>query len=209
MVERCPKCGSDGFVDAHYFERHVTDGIQCLRNQLVQAQELFKKAVESCCDAFCPIGDVIGLQLGESFTDDAPGKAAEWIKQARERIAELERQQQSTPWQLQRIEELAKERDALQAKLDEVLSQRMSEAEAKLGTRPAEVVVGELEDENRRLREALRVIAWLKPSTPALFIDKDTPERLARHALEGGNVKELAEWMEIEAYAGGEVQGGE
>lgn len=47
----------------------------------------------------------------------------------------------------------------LRAKLDDLIAQRMDEAEAKLATRPAEAVVGELQAENRRLREvAERVV---------------------------------------------------
>lgn len=39
MCERCPKCGADMFADAHTLERHVIDGVQCLRNQLAQARD--------------------------------------------------------------------------------------------------------------------------------------------------------------------------
>lgn len=54
---------------------------------------------------------------------------------------------------------LLDEIDTLRAKLDDLLSQRIDEAEAKLATRPVEQVVGELQAENRRLREvAERVV---------------------------------------------------
>src|SRR5690606_9853059 len=58
--------------------------------------------------------------------------------------------------------ELVVENMRLQERLNALLSGRMDEAEAKIGTRPAHVVVGELEADNillRRENERLRFVA--------------------------------------------------
>lgn len=87
----------------------VSDIRHCWREQeeyeakLAQAQELYRKAVSASHDAFGPVADTIGMKLGESWTDDAPGKAAEWIKRAQARIAELEATNQQVRKYAERI----------------------------------------------------------------------------------------------------------
>src|SRR5690625_3436679 len=90
MSDACPKCGVEWSLGRDVSGVvHTPDGLDCLRNQLAQANEKYKQVITACRDAFDPIADEIGLFLGESLTLHAPQKAVEHIKHLNERINQL------------------------------------------------------------------------------------------------------------------------